>query len=230
MELMRDMNTRLYKAEDELATTKTELVETKIVLGQTKTVLAETKTELEDTKTELLETKIVLAETRTDLAQTKTELAETKTVLAESKNDLNTALNDLAKTQKETKTVLMKKNNELESEITRMRNPPYMHACGYQGYTYIKSATIPYSTLLYSSTNTEGGGLDIASGVFTSSWPGSYTITWSLQANNNPADNYVYIYLQHNGHNIQESEHFSFYSGVSGTVQDQGIIIYTILY
>merc|ERR1712154_266150 len=123
--------------------------------------------------------------------------------------------------QTETKTVLMKKENELESEITRMRNPPYMHACGYQGYTYIKSATIPYSTLLYSSTNTEGGGLDIASGVFTSSWPGSYTVTWALQASDDAGDNQVDIYLQHNGQNIGESLHYSIYTGTSGGVADQ---------
>merc|ERR1719481_2007773 len=98
-----------------------------------------------------------LAEALIDLSETKTELVETK------------------KAQIETKTILMKKNNELECEITRMRNPPYMHACGYIYYTDIKSATIPYSRLLYSSANTEEGGLDIASGVFTSSYPGYYT-------------------------------------------------------
>merc|ERR1711872_772016 len=125
-EMMRDMNTRLYKAEDQLA---------------------RTKTELEETKTELVKTKIELAEAKTDLVTTKTDLGTTKY-----------ALNALAE-----------KDNELESEITRMRNPPYMHACGAYNY-YLLSiyhATINYTTLLYSSTNTEGGGLDIASGVFT---------------------------------------------------------------
>ena len=143
-EMMRDMNARLYKAEDQL----------------------------------------------TELAITKTELAETKSELVTTKKDLATtkhALNEVAK-----------KNNELESEITRMRNPPYMHACGaHYDYLDIKSATIPYSTLLYSSTNTEGGGLDIASGVFTSSYPGSYTVTWSLNANDGAGDHYVAIFLQH---------------------------------
>merc|ERR1711872_826799 len=103
-EMMRDMNTRLYKAEDQLA---------------------RTKTELEETKTELVKTKIELAEAKTDLVTTKTDLGTTKY-----------ALNALAE-----------KDNELESEITRMRNPPYMHACGaHYDRLGIKSATIPYST------------------------------------------------------------------------------------
>merc|ERR1712058_221594 len=125
-----------------------------------------------------------LAEALIDLSETKTELVETK------------------KAQIETK-----------SEITRMRNPPYMHACGYIYYTDIKSATIPYSRLLYSSTNTEGGGLDIASGVFTSSYPGSYTVTWSLMADDYSDGMLVDVYLQHNGQNIDESRHWSYYSG-----------------
>ena len=98
-----------------------------------------------------------------------------------------------------------------------------MHACGYQ-YSYSSlTGIITYSTLLYSSTNTEGGGLDIASGVFTSSYPGSYTVTWSLYADNDAGEHYVAIYLQHNGQNIDESEHRSYYGGPSGYVRDQGI-------
>ena len=175
--MMRDMNTRLYKAEDQLAKTKIELTET------------------------------------------KTELVTTKNDLATAKHALNE---------------LTEKDNELESEITRMRNPPYMHACGaHYNYLTIESATITYSSLLYSSTNTEGGGLDIASGVFTSSWPGSYTVTWGLYPNNSAGENGVEIFLQHNGHNIPQSRHVSQYTGNSGTVYDQGILHhfpYCILY
>merc|ERR1719187_230050 len=127
----------------------------------------------------------------------RVQRAEEKWTKTEDK--LAEALIDLSETKKaqiETKTILMKKNNELESEITRMRNPPYMHACGYIFYTDIKSGTIPYSRLLYSSTNTEGGGLDIASGVFTSSHPGSYTVTWSLEADDDAGNHWVGIYVQ----------------------------------
>merc|ERR1719481_716943 len=141
-----------------------------------------------------------LAEALIELAKTETDLAETKTKLVTTENDLATtkhALNELA-------------------------NPPYMHACGYKSSTNIKSATIPYQTLLYSSTNTEGGGLDIASGVFTSSYPGSYTVTWALMAADDAGEHPVWIYLQHNGQNIDESYHVSVYNGPSGSVDDQG--------
>merc|ERR1719481_126730 len=166
--------------------------------------------------------------TEDKLAEALIELAETKTKLVTTENDLATtkhALNGLTTAQTETKTVLMKKDNELESEMRRMRrmrNPPYMHACGYQLVTTIKSATISYSRLLYSSTNTEGGGLDIASGVFTSSYPGSYTVTWGLTAYDGAGEHLVSIYLQHNGQNIEESFHRSYYEGPSGQIYDQG--------
>ena len=215
-EMMRDMNIRLYRAEDQLAETKTKLITTEYDLATTKQDLNITLTELAETKADLAETKTDLAETKTDLAETKTELMTTKNDLATTKLELNIALDEVVEAQ-------TKKDNELKSEVTRMRNPPYMHACGYQDYTYINSATIPFSTLLYSSTNTEGGGLDIASGVFTSSWPGSYTVTWALQASDDAGDHVVSIYLQHNGENIVESLHQSVYTGPSGVVYDQGI-------
>jgi len=214
-EMIQDMNIRLYKAEDQLSEALNDL-------ANTKHELAETKTKLMITEKDLATTNIALNE----LALTKTELAKTKTKLMTTEKDLATAiiaLNELAKDQTETKTVLMNKDNELESEITRLRNPPYMHACGaHSDGLSIKSATIPYSTLLYSSTNKPGGGLDIASGVFTSSYPGSYTVTWSLIAGDDAGDNIVVIYLQHNGQNIEESEHFSEYTGPSGWVYEQG--------
>merc|ERR1712183_740851 len=104
-----------------------------------------------------------------------------------------------------------------------MTSLPHMHACGAHYYSlFISSAIIPYSTLLYSSTNTEGGGPDITSGVFTSSWPGSYTVTWGLHASDTAGDLNVIIFLQYNGHNIDESRHESVYTGSSGVVADQG--------
>merc|ERR1712142_1143666 len=141
--------------------------------------------------------------------------AEEKWTKTEDK--LAEALIELA----ETKTEL----SETKSEIKRMRNTPYMHACGaHIDKLNMKSTTIPYYTLLYSSTNTEGGGLDIASGVFTSSYPGSYTVTWALHPYNDAGDHYVSIYLQHNGQNIDESHHLSYYSGPgpNSQVWDQG--------
>ena len=134
-------------------------------MGEIREIIRDMNIHLTEAINDLATTKHDLGVALNELAKTKTELVTTKNDLATTKHDLNVALNELAE-----------KGNELEREITRMRNPPYMHACGaHYDYQSIKSATIPYSTLLYSSTNTEGGGLDIDSSVFTSSWPGSYT-------------------------------------------------------
>merc|ERR1712013_17323 len=159
-----------------------------------------------------------LAEALTELAFTKHDLAAAVDNLAKVQNDLATTKRDLAAS----KIKQMAKDKELENEIARMKNPPHMHACGshYNGQTIV-SGTIPYTTLLYSSTNTEGGGLDIESGVFTSTWPGSYTVTWSLHCGNDAQDPTVNIYLQKNGNNIKESKLDSYFTG-DGHVGDMG--------
>ena len=58
-----------------------------------------------------------------------------------------------------TKEALMFKTDELEREVAILKAPPYIHACGshYEGLSAI-DVTIPYTSLLYSSINTEGGG------------------------------------------------------------------------
>ena len=150
-----------------------------------------------------------LAVALTDLATTKEDLATTKEDLAATRDDLATALNDLATqddlaTTKDdlatTKTALM----ELELEVTRVKEPPFIHACGSHNTSglSIQSGTIPYSRLLYSSTNQETGGLDTETGVFTAPHPGSYTVTWSTLADNDAEDHSVYIYLYKNGQRI----------------------------
>merc|ERR1711892_805091 len=123
---------------------------------------------------------------------------------------------------KMTKAELISKDLELERDVSIIRNPPFIHSCAYQYTTSITSETIPYNRLLYSSTNTEGGGLDIARGVFTSPLAGSYTVTWSLQATDHADDSQVIIYLRQNGQNIDESFHQSYYNGGSGYIHDQG--------
>ena len=103
-----------------------------------------------------------------------------------------------------------------------MRAPPYIHSCGSNSDGLPSSiGTIPYTSLLYSSTNTEGGGLDISAGVFTAPHGGSYTVYWDISASLN-SGNFVVIYLQKNGESIEESRHYSQYGGPSGYVYDQG--------
>jgi hypothetical protein len=122
---------------------------------------------------------------------------------------------DLKKTQEEL-LELTSRNIQLEErlqmaedDLTATKNPPFFHACGahYDSIDNTQS-TIAYTSLLYSSTNTEGGDLDTSSGVFTCPQTGSYTITWSLRAHarNGPS---VRIYLRQNGQNIKESYHKS---------------------
>ena len=82
--------------------------------------------------------------------------------------------------------------------------------------------TISYSSLLYSSTNTEGGYLDVATGVFSSPYPGSYTVTWSLLAKDGVGESIVEIYLRKNGQKIDETHHWSQYTGSNGHVWEQG--------
>ena len=60
---------------------------------------------------------------------------------------------------------------------------PEAFYCGYQGYVSFPS-TITYDSMFYSRTNQPTGGLDLATGVFTSPFPGTYTVTHSLYAGN----------------------------------------------
>ena len=133
------------------------------------------------------------------------------------------ALNEekLMKTQQELME-LKTKNIELEREVSFLKNPPFFHVCGSQGSLNISSQTITYSRLLYTSSNIEGAGLDISTGVLTGPYPGSYTATWSLHETNNAGEHAVSIYLRINGQNIQQSWHYSEYTGSSGRVDDQG--------
>ena len=108
--------------------------------------------------------------------------------------------------------------------MTTLKASPYIHACGsHYDKLYDNYGTIPYTSLLYSSTNTEGGGLDITTGVFTAPWGGSYTVSWDTTA-------YLYHYeevaiiLQKNGVNIEESIHVSYYEGTD-RVFEQGKLL-----
>ena len=90
------------------------------------------------------------------------------------------------------------------------------------------SGTISYTSLLYSSTNQEDGGLDITTGVFTAPWGGSYTVSWDTSAELEHGE-LVDIYLNKNGNNIEESRHSSYYGG-NDYVSDQGKLLLTLLY
>merc|ERR1712179_287434 len=121
-----------------------------------------------------------------------------------------------------TKEALMSKTDDLEREVAILKAPPFIHACGsHNDYVSASSGTIPFTSLLYSSTNTEGGGLDITTGVFTAPWGGSYTVSWDTSARLDYGED-VRMYLQKNGVNIQESLQWSDYGGYDNTMREQG--------
>merc|ERR1711892_1621336 len=204
--------------------------EMRMEMDEMKGCLAFTKENLKATQAELVELKTNHMELKEDLkiAKDDLKLTATKEELTATKEELKlTATKEelkLTATKEElsaTRDDLTSKDHELERDVSIIRNPPFIHSCGSHSSLSITSQTIPYDSLLYSSTNTEGGGLDIATGVFTSPWPGSYTVTWSLTAQDG-AGEFVHIYLRKNGQNIDESLHKSYYTGPSGEVGDQG--------
>ena len=94
------------------------------------------------------------------------------------------------------------KTDELEREVAILRAPPYIYSCGsHSGPLPGSTGTIPYTSLLYSSTNTEGGGLDINTGIFTAPHWDTSAVIYSGE--------YIKIILQKNGETIEESEQLS---------------------
>merc|ERR1712179_182137 len=176
--------------------------------------LSQAEGRLAKTEAELAVTQDDLAVTKDELAATMDDLAATKDVLAKSITDQAEALTCLAIKDDltSTKEALMSKTDELEREVAILRAPLYIHACGSHNDFLYGSMTIPYTSLLYSSTNTEGGGLDITTGVFTAPWGGSYTVSWDASAYLEHGEN-VDIFLQKNGENIEESHNVSRYFG-----------------
>ena len=115
---------------------------------------------------------------------------------------------------------------KLEKEILKLRDAPYLHQCGYsldagQGSKF----TITFDNLFYSSTNTEGGGLDLETGVFTAPYPGTYTITYSLSAQNNNNDPYMMIVPLHGDHEMSGQMHSTnLITQNPSSIADQGIL------
>ena len=150
--------------------------------------------------------------------KTEAELASTKDALSVAIKDLSTVKDDLAITME----ALMIQDQILQKEMLQLSNAPYIHTCGYCYAMNTNNKRISYDKLLYSSTNTEGGGLDISTGTFTSPFPGSYMVSWSMYADNYFTDHAVNIFLRKNKVKIDESEIYSHYTGPSGWATDQG--------
>jgi len=218
--------------ERELKIMKEMIMETNNRVLLTEKTLKKTQDELQSTRNELAVALSNLSFTKKDLKTALVKLAISKNYFANSLNNIATK-KDLAATREDliititdlaTKDDhLMTKTKDLEREVAYLKDSPFLHVCGsYYNGLYIRLQTIPYSSLLYSATNTEGGGLDLETGIFTSPFPGSYSVTWSLLAAVGTGEFAVTIYLRRNGEIVEESRHLSSYTGADGYVYDQG--------
>jgi hypothetical protein len=162
-----------------------------------------TEEKLKETQGELLELKNENVQLKDDLLNTKEDLLNTKEDLINTKEDLQT------------------KDQELEMDVSFLKEPPFFHVCGFQQSTNILGETIPFS-LLYSSTNTEGGDLDVDTGILISPLSGTYTVTWSLHSLDREEVTALNIILRKNGEQVGGSWHFSRYTGSTGYVSGMG--------
>ena len=137
-----------------------------------------------------------------------------------NEKELMMAKKELTRTQVEL-WELKARDQELEREVFILKNQPFLHVCGsnYLGQ-YIQNQVIPFTNILSSSTNTQGGGLDMETGIFIAPVAGSYMVTWSLMAIDNDGDKVVALWLRKNEENIDDSFHVSYHVGTSEGLQD----------
>jgi len=209
-EMMMEMNQRVLLTEETLKKTQEEL-------KYTRSDLAKAFADLSITKDELKEAVYELAISKNYFTNSLDQIA-TKNDLDSTKEDLIEAITELATKDDH----LMTKAEELQRDIAILKDSPFFHACGsYNNGLYIRTQTIPYSSMFYNSTNTEGGGLDLETGIFSSPYPGSYSVTWSILAGDGTGERAVSIFLHKNGEIVEESQHLSSYTGADGYVYDQ---------
>jgi hypothetical protein len=225
-DIVKDMNERLALNEAKLIKNQEDLKKTQEDLKKTQKYLKKSQEDLKQTQEDLKNYLEDLKKNQEDLQKTQEGLGTTNIQLEGrlkiAEDDQIATQDDLAATKDEltaTKDVL----NVTRFDLAATKNPPFFHACGsHSAQLSISSQTIPYSSLLYSSTNTDGGDLDIDTGIFSCPYPGSWTVTWSLMASDTHGDHEVKIYLRKNGENIDESYNRSIYTGSGGVVYEHG--------
>merc|ERR1712083_839132 len=131
--------------------------------------MIEVKEIIMELKDELAATQKELVAVKDELEFTKNEQLATKDGLSATNDKLVATMEKLLATKEAIVTITTKDELKmLEKEVTIIRDPPHLHMCGsHYDSIYGSNTIITYSNLFYSSTNTEGGGLDITSGVFT---------------------------------------------------------------
>merc|ERR1719430_2293136 len=123
---------------------------------------------------------------------------------------------------------LAKYEMRLQSKLADVKEVPYLEVCGYQDEWYKSPSTISYDSIL--SEYHSGGGegqLDITTGIFTAGTPGFYTVTYSGRSAVDP-DQYVLMYLYHNGVRVDQSEWVTYLSDGDQRMEDQGSRTLTI--
>merc|ERR1711892_598229 len=203
---------------------KTMIMEMKTTIAMQDEKISQTMTEMKNlqTKNQQYEEWFEILNIKTE--QQQNDIQEQKEVVAmlQKENLLNqeklTLLEVDSKKYKEEQT---KKVTSLTEDMNRMmslehetsikvkRDTPEVVYCGYRDYV-LSPSTITYDSMFYSRTNQPTGGLDLATGVFTSPFPGTYTVTYSLYASNDHGE-YVWLYLYKNEVQIDESWHVSSY-------------------
>merc|ERR1711936_422595 len=188
---------------------------------------AEFKEDLEDVVKNIM---LDVGEIRYELNRTKEELKakddsihklqiEMKIKDDQLEKDLKAKEESIRKLEKK----IQEKTDQLERDMSLLSDPPHTFTCSSHYTTLtISSQRIPYTSLLYSSTNVDGAYMDTGAGVFTAGMGGTYTVTWSLAAWDGAGDTSVDVYLRRNKETIVESHHGSYYSGPSGVVDNQG--------
>merc|ERR1711936_378183 len=200
------------------------IINTILVLLVTITITRGEREDIQDIVREML------VETNAKVASMEQEMKDMNDTFEKKIKDMNDTFWKELKTRDNSIHMLEKEldtrdysNAKLEREVSFLKEPPFSFFCGYKRDTSISSATITYDSLLYSYTSTpDTASLDIVTGIFTSGWGGTYTVTWSLGAWNGAGDHAVGVYLRKNGDTITESLHESSYRGPSGGVTDQG--------
>ena len=83
---------------------------------------------------------------------------------------------------------LMAIKHDLQEQINILKTPPYSFSCATQDSYEENARTITYDKIFYSSSNVEGAVLDRNTGMYTSWYPGSYTISWTLGSGDDQGD------------------------------------------
>ena len=98
-------------------------------------------------------------------------------------------------------------NKRLEKlEAIVLQDQPYLSVCAEKSSTKSERQwkTINYDSIFHSSTNIDGGGLDICTGVFTVGQSGTYSVSWnSFSGARGPGKSLV---LRKNGRQVAETQ------------------------